>query len=61
MRYRQLFIGIDISKLKHDIVIVNEHKQVVHKPLVIRENREDYQRLLDKLNWLRQKFGTKIF
>jgi transposase len=61
MRYRQLFIGIDVSKLKHDIVIVNEQKQVVHKPLVIRENREDYQRLLDKLDWLRHKFATKIF
>ncbi len=61
MRYRQLFLGIDVSKLKHDIAIVNEQKQVVHKPLVIRENREDYQRLLDKLNWLRQKFATKIF
>lgn len=61
MRYRQLFLGIDVSKLKHDIVIVNEQKQVVHKPLVIRENREDYQRLLDQLNWLRHKFATKIF
>jgi transposase len=61
MRYRQLFLGIDVSKLKHDIAIVNEQKLVVHKPLVIRENREDYQRLLDKLNWLRQKFATKIF
>ena len=61
MRYRQLFLGIDVSKLKHDLAIVNEQKQVVHKPLVFRENREDYQRLLDKLNWLRHKFGTKIF
>ena len=61
MRYRQLFVGIDVRKLKHDLAIVNEQKQVVHKPLVIGENRQDYQRLLDTLNRLRQQFGTKIF
>jgi transposase len=61
MEYFKLFVGIDVSKLKHDIVIVNEQKQEVHKPLVIRENPEDYQRLLAKLNWFQQQYGTKEF
>ncbi len=61
MIYPQLFVGIDISKLKHDIVIVNEQKKVVHKPLVIPESREGYQSLLAKLNWLKQRYGTETF
>jgi transposase len=61
MIYQQLFVGVDISKLKHDVVIVNEQKQVVHKPLVIQETAADYQHLLAKLSWLRQKYGAEIF
>ena len=61
MIYQKLFVGIDVSKLKHDVVIVNEQKQVVHKPLVIAENIAGYQLLLAKLNWLRQKYGTEVF
>lgn len=61
MIHPTLFVGIDISKLKHDIVIVNEQKQVVHRPFVIREQRDDYQRLLATLDRLRQKYGTETF
>ena len=61
MIYPKLFVGIDVSKLKHDIVVVNEQKQLVHKPLVIREQREDYQHLLAKLDGLRQRHSTEVF
>lgn len=61
MRYQTLFVGIDISKLKHDFVIVNEQKQVVHKPFIIRERLDDYQRLLAKLHGLQQKHGVETF
>jgi transposase len=61
MIYQKLFVGIDVSKLKHDVVIVNEQKDLVHKPFVIREQREDYQHLLAKLNGLQQKYGTETF
>lgn len=44
-----LFVGIDVSKGKHDIVILDADKQVVHKPFVIHETRDDYQRLVDLL------------
>lgn len=61
MSYPQLFVGIDVSKLKHDVVIVNEHKKVIHKPLVIPESREGYHHLLAKLDGLKHKHGTETF
>ena len=50
-----LFVGIDISKAKHDVAIMNQEKKVLCKPFVIRENRTGYQLLVDKLLQLRQK------
>jgi len=61
MIYPTLFVGIDISKLKHDVAIVNEHKKCVVKTFVIQENFAGYQRLLDMLTQLQNKFGTKTF
>jgi transposase len=61
MIYPELFVGIDISKLKHDFAVFNEHKKMVHRPFVVRESREGYQYLLDRLDRLRQKYGTRKF
>jgi transposase len=61
MEYATLFVGIDISKLKHDIAIVNEQKQLMHKLFVIKDNRQGYQYLINKLNLLAQKLQTKTF
>jgi len=61
MDYSTLFVGIDVSKLKHDIAIVNEHKKVVHKPFVISDSRQGYQYLVNKLNWLKQTYHTQRF
>ena len=41
-----LFVGIDISKLKHDVVILDDKKRIVRKPFIIQEERKDYQKLL---------------
>ena len=56
-----LFVGIDVSKLKHDVVIINELKQLVHKPLVIPENATGYQNLFLILNRFRQTHNTATF
>jgi len=50
-----LFVGIDVSKFKHDIAIINQHKQLLEKPFVIEDNREGYQHLLNKLDAVANK------
>ena len=54
-----LFVGIDISKAKHDVAIMNQEKKVLCKPFVIRENQTGYQLLVDKLLQLSQKHQTQ--
>lgn len=59
MTHQTLFVGIDVSKLKHDLAIVNEQKQLVVKPFVIADNLSGYQTLLAKLNALIEQYQTK--
>jgi len=61
MSYQSLFVGIDVSKFKHDIAIVNEQKQFVGRPFVIKDDREGYQRLIRKLDELRRLYHTQRF
>ena len=61
MMYHTLFVGIDISKLKHDVAVLNEHKQVISKPFVIADTRAGYQQLIEKLDCLRDMYQTSNF
>ncbi len=61
MLYPMLFVGIDVSKLKHDVAIVNEHKQRVRRPLVMAEGRAGYEELLRTLEQLQRQHHTKTF
>lgn len=61
MNYPYLFVGVDVSKLKHDVAIMNESKKLVSKQLVIRDSFEGYQYLGNTLNKLSQKFKTGKF
>ena len=61
MIYKKLFIGIDVSKLKHDIAIMNEDKKLVRKTFVIKDNYDGYQYLLRIVEQLQQKYETKKF
>jgi transposase len=61
MSYQTLFVGIDVSKFKHDIAIVNEQKQVVGKPFVIKDDRDGYQDFLQRLADLAQQYHTRRF
>jgi len=56
-----LFVGIDISKLKHDVAVMNKNKKLVCKLIVIRENRTGYQYLLDRLDQLKHKHQANTF
>ena len=61
MSYQTLFVGIDVSKFKHDIAIVNEQKQFVGKPFVIKDDRDGYQQLIGKLDELIRRYHTQRF
>jgi transposase len=61
MSYQSLFVGIDVSKFKHDIAIVNEQKQLVGKPFVIKDNLNGYQDFLRRLDDLAQQYHTQQF
>jgi len=60
-QHPSLFVGIDVSKLKHDIVILAEDKKPVAKLLVIKDDRAGYQQLLSLLQTLADQFQTKEF
>ena len=61
MSYQTLFVGIDVSKYKHDIAIVNEQKQLVAKPFVITDDRAGYQDLIQQLDELLRRYDTQRF
>ena len=50
MNNQPLFVGIDVSKLKHDIAFMNHAKQLIGKPFVIEDNLIGYEHLLSQLN-----------
>lgn len=61
MQHANLFVGIDVSKLKHDIAILAEDKKPVAKPMVIKDDRAGYLQLLGHLQTLTEQFQTKEF
>lgn len=61
MLYPTLYVGIDVSKLKHDVAVVNEHKQRVRRTFVLAEGRAGYEELLRALEQLRQRYHTATF
>jgi transposase len=50
MNNQTLFVGIDISKLKHDVAFMSMNKQLIGQTFVIKDDLAGYQHLLVKLN-----------
>jgi len=61
MSYRELFIGIDVSKFKHDVAIMTEFKQLLRPPFVIGNDKHGFRSLLNICKQLRQKYGVEKF
>lgn len=61
MIYEKLYVGIDVSKLKHDIAVMNQAKKLVRNTIVIQDNYDGYHYLLGILNQLQQQYATKQF
>lgn len=59
MDTQTLFVGIDISKFKHDVAIVDTQKNRLTRPFVIGENRGGYQKLCEKLTYQQNKLQAK--
>lgn len=59
MNKQTLFVGIDVSKHKHDIALMNSSKQLIGPPFVINDNRDGYQYLLSKLEAAASKLGAQ--
>jgi transposase len=61
MTFETLYIGIDVSKLKHDLALMSEHKTLLGKPFVIQENPAGYSTLMQRLAQLRQQYQPHVF
>lgn len=49
MKDQTLFVGIDISKLKHDVALMSLNKQLIGQTFVIKDELAGYQNLLSRL------------
>jgi transposase len=58
MYFEHLFIGIDVSKLKHDIAIMNQHKKLLRKPFVITDSYEGYCYLVRVIKQLCRQYNV---
>ena len=45
----QMFVGIDISKFKHDVAVIDEQKQSITPRFVIADSAQGYRNLLERL------------
>ena len=61
MNSHHLFVGIDISKLKHDVAIVNDQQKIVTPCFIIKENADGYRSLLQRFDKIKQRSGTEYF
>lgn len=57
MVHRELFIGIDISKHKHDVAIMSADKRLVCPPFLIADEAAGYQKLLTSIARYSDKEG----
>jgi transposase len=57
MNFPHLFVGVDISKLKHDVAIMNKSKKLVSKQLVIQDSFDGYQYFSNNLKKFIAYFG----
>ena len=55
------FVGIDVSKNKHDVAVLNCEKKNALKSFVIQDNFKGYNELLSKLHFLEEKYQPQTF
>ncbi len=58
MNASNLYVGIDISKAKHDVAVVNEQQRILIPGFVIAESGCGFQQLITRLEKLRQIYDA---
>lgn len=61
MTHPMVFVGIDISKNKHDVAMVDAQKNLLAKLFVIAESRAGYAQLQAALMSCQQRYQTREF
>jgi len=62
MSFKTLFVGVDVSKLKHDVAAVDESKNLIVRPFVVKDSYDGYRQLLTKLKEATEKNGaTEVY
>ncbi|NIR51776.1 MAG: IS110 family transposase [Phycisphaerae bacterium] len=61
MHYEELFVGIDVSKYKHDVAVMTADEKRLGKTFSIAESAAGFNQLVAKLLHLRERYGTKRF
>lgn len=54
MDQHRLFVGIDISKFKHDVAVIDEEQHCITPGFVVGENAEGYRMLFERLDNVRR-------
>ena len=54
MNSSTLYVGIDVSKAKHDVAVVNEQRHPLIPGFVITENANGFNQLVTRLEKLKQ-------
>ena len=61
MNSLHLYVGVDVSKLKHDVAVVNDQKKIVTPCFVVKESAEGYRSLLDRLEKIQRRLCASDF
>ncbi|NIR46946.1 IS110 family transposase [candidate division KSB1 bacterium] len=61
MHYEKLFVGIDVSKHKHEVAVMTDEQKRIGKTFSIAESASGFDQLRTKLLQLKEKHGTKRF
>jgi len=61
MNSLHLYVGVDVSKLKHDVAAIDDQKRTVTPCFVVNESAEGYRSLLERLEKIRQRLCAANF
>lgn len=59
MNLQQMFIGIDISKFKHDVAVIDNQKKVTTPAFAFPENIHGYQMFCQRIDKVRKRLKAK--
>ena len=55
-----IYVGIDVASNKHDVCIMNENGEIYGKKFQIKNTKDEYKKLLNKINDAKKLFNDSI-